>query len=809
MSVNNIVVTGNISASELQKILSEHFKGEKSVIVSEGKGEEGAAEQRSRGNSKEDDETSLLNSILVSSTAYPELKANFAAKVKEVNKIEKSNKQALSSVQIFQQQQKQLFDEFVLLRQRYDEQRTSLLDTLWDKCAPFHAELSEIPIQEDEQFLEDMDHIGIYNLGNNLGEGQFATVRGCTVSHTRGNPKIHDFNTEYAIKTLNKDKLLSFHSLKRVSNEVKILKMLSNEYIVRIVDVIQTKMKLYIVTEKGGPDLFEFFEEHGVDGIPEPWAREIMKCIVMGVAYCHNLKVCHRDLKPENILLTFDAENSRCISLKLCDFGLASEYKDNTPFTDFCGSPGFFAPEMITRGSYFGNKVDKWSCGCILLELVLGHERFCELWMGSYDYEVMQEKATFSSEIKASLERLKSELDFSDELNNFIMQFLQLKPQNRPSMKQILGHEWLALSDREKIQAGIMLSDGTASPEAVDSRMRVDVGGADDRSQSPIPGAPIGTPDRPSELHRASSGGHLGGDDSVDPELVKKIYNNQSQKERKVFEDFNQDKTDRDQVHLPPIEPPTPNVGQARKILLRGADLANKIAHSNSSSAMNTPVSSPGGGSVDWRGEMGTPTHKMSGSAVGASLSPAGTSNGPNMHGPGLHRAGSGNVEDLSMSPSHTPIGKGSHVPAVNSPLLQHSQSAQILSLHRVESMLNTIGEDEKDGGGNTARGMPSSRRGSLKPPPKDLSATADEEKALSRGSSFGPQGVGEGEGKDGGAILINSPTNAAAAAAAAAGGSHRPASVTRRGSFKGLLPKELGPVVLAVPADAPPPYSE
>lgn len=33
------------------------------------------------------------------------------------------------------------------------------------------------------------------------------------------------------------------------------------------------------------------------------------------------------------------------------------------------------------------SKADVWSLGCILLELVLGHDDFCRLWMTAYDRE--------------------------------------------------------------------------------------------------------------------------------------------------------------------------------------------------------------------------------------------------------------------------------------------------------------------------------------------------------------------------------------------------------------------------------------
>jgi hypothetical protein len=80
----------------------------------------------------------------------------------------------------------------------------------------------------------------------------------------------------------------------------------------------------------------------------------------------------------------------------------------------------------------------------------------------------------------------------------------------------------------------------------------------------------------------------------VDPELLKSAFHNFSDKERKMYEHYNADP--KHHLNLPPIEPQTPNVGMARKILLRGADLANKIQHGApspvGSSGTSTPVRS-------------------------------------------------------------------------------------------------------------------------------------------------------------------------------------------------------------------------
>ena len=130
-------------------------------------------------------------------------------------------------------------------------------------------------------------------------------------------------------------------------------------------------------------------------------------------------------------MLTFDYKKNEIIDLKLCDFGLGAYFEPKVQLTDFCGSPGihcffifvicmitdfssmtmisnlifffnvffalliifllvinffhinvffsllfiivgFFCPEMITQGAYYGDKSDVWSIGGIMLELILG-----------------------------------------------------------------------------------------------------------------------------------------------------------------------------------------------------------------------------------------------------------------------------------------------------------------------------------------------------------------------------------------------------------------------------------------------------
>ena len=346
-----LIVYGKISPEELADALKKAFP-DRNITVSTSKSD--------RNPSKSLSPNEVLVGSLQQDATFRTIADTLKEKEKELKESEESASKAVISIQALHKQQQALFDEFVLLRQRYDEQKTSTVSILWNQCAKYHPDLRQIPPMEDTTtFVENDEIIGSLVVGEALGEGQFATVKSCTMSGSEH---------EYALKIIKKDRITSFTSLMRVSNEIDNLRQLKSPYVVSVAQVIHTQNMLYIVTEKGGSDLFEFFDEHP-DGVPENWAREIISCVLKGVLYCHDQGICHRgmitrifqlkdflklvkffkitDLKPENILLTFDPVEERCTDLKLCDFGLSTKFKAKTLLTDFCGSPGkFFSIDM-------------------------------------------------------------------------------------------------------------------------------------------------------------------------------------------------------------------------------------------------------------------------------------------------------------------------------------------------------------------------------------------------------------------------------------------------------------------------------
>lgn len=230
---------------------------------------------------------------------------------------------------------------------------------------------------------------------------------------------------------------------------------------------------------------------------------------------------------------------------------------------------GFFAPEMISTGSYLGDKVDVWSVGCILLELVLGHERFCDIWMVAYDYDILQNKEQFTITINETVDQLPDMLNFSNDLNDFILRFLELKPIKRPTIRSLAVHPWLEGELDEAVAAG-----------ALASRL---YGSSDARPWSP----PSLSPSQSFSL----DGGELK-DPHVSQEVLRAAYNNLSEKERRQMEEYIlQRKNGEKEIKLPPIMPQTPNIGNAKKILRKGNELASRSYGPSESQQFFTPDS--------------------------------------------------------------------------------------------------------------------------------------------------------------------------------------------------------------------------
>lgn len=95
----------------------------------------------------------------------------------------------------------------------------------------------------------------------------------------------------------------------------------------------------------------KYFEEN----ILINWLMQIS----LGLSYLHKKIIIHRDIKPENILLLKNG------LIKICDFGLARQYKNKSELnkkSTLAGTFCFISPEMKTTKIY-NEKTDIYSLG--------------------------------------------------------------------------------------------------------------------------------------------------------------------------------------------------------------------------------------------------------------------------------------------------------------------------------------------------------------------------------------------------------------------------------------------------------------
>lgn len=254
-----------------------------------------------------------------------------------------------------------------------------------------------------------------YEIGKLLGQGNFAKV-------------YHASNLEtgqiVAVKVIDKEKNLKVGMVDQIKREICVMRVVKHPNIVQLHEVLATKTKIYLVMEyvQGG----ELFNKIAKGKLKEDIARMYFQQLISAVDFCHSRGVYHRDLKPENLLLD---ENG---SLKVTDFGLSTlveSSQENMLLHTTCGTPGYVAPEVVSRKGYDGAKADIWSCGIILYVLLAGYLPFS-------DSNLMEMyKKMWKAEYKCPNW-------FSHEVRKLQSRILNPNPSKRISIEKITENPW-------------------------------------------------------------------------------------------------------------------------------------------------------------------------------------------------------------------------------------------------------------------------------------------------------------------------------------------------------------------------------
>ena len=262
-----------------------------------------------------------------------------------------------------------------------------------------------------------------YKIVRKLGEGNFSTVKLATHSLT---------GEKVAIKILEKTKVTKLEEKERINRELAIMRKLNHYNIVKLYQIVETKLTIYLIQENvPGKEFMEYLTKKGK--LKEVEACKFFHQIISALEYMHQCGVAHRDFKPENILITEDDT-----VLKIIDFGLGNIYKNSQLLKTACGSPCYAPPEMIKEESYDGAKSDIWSSGIILYLMLCGKLPFYH----------EQNQIMYEQILSGKFEHPNF---LSDNAKDLLDKIIEVDPKKRLNFEEIKSHPWFNIIDKNEL----------------------------------------------------------------------------------------------------------------------------------------------------------------------------------------------------------------------------------------------------------------------------------------------------------------------------------------------------------------------
>ncbi|XP_067871381.1 death-associated protein kinase 2 isoform X3 [Heterodontus francisci] len=269
-----------------------------------------------------------------------------------------------------------------------------------------------------------------YEIGEELGSGQFAIVKKCCEKST---------GIEYAAKFIKKRQVrASRRGVRReeIEREVNILQQIQHPNIITLHDVYENKTDVVLILELvSGGELFDFLAQK--ESLSEEEATAFIKQILDGVNYLHSKNIAHFDLKPENIMLL---DKIPIPHIKLIDFGLAHKIEDGVEFKNIFGTPEFVAPEIVNYEP-LGLPADMWGIGVITYILLSGASPF----LGETKQETLANISAMDYDFDEEFFSHTSEL-----AKDFIKNLLVKDTRKRLNIKDALSHPWIMSHQKEE-----------------------------------------------------------------------------------------------------------------------------------------------------------------------------------------------------------------------------------------------------------------------------------------------------------------------------------------------------------------------
>ncbi|XP_076665242.1 TBC domain-containing protein kinase-like protein [Andrena cerasifolii] len=224
------------------------------------------------------------------------------------------------------------------------------------------------------------------------------------------------------------------------------LKTIQHPHLSTYLDIIRSKHeRIVVVTEYNG-DPLSSKENLGTDDI----IKIAFQCL-LGLHCMNTLDLVHRHLSPDNILI------NKSGNVQLYNFGLYYMTDSGRNVCFPIGYPKYTAPEVFLSAGVSSPKVDSWSLGMIIAELLLGRS----IWPGVKLSQCLRKVLSLIHCETSVFERLAREnncyntyKELPDKIKEFIDSCLQIHPLNRKIPEELLKlpifEEYLLKAEKEK-----------------------------------------------------------------------------------------------------------------------------------------------------------------------------------------------------------------------------------------------------------------------------------------------------------------------------------------------------------------------
>ena len=166
---------------------------------------------------------------------------------------------------------------------------------------------------------------------------------------------------EVAIKKLKYEKLKG-GKLRVFQREVTILATAEHPCLLHLVGATDTPPYCIVTEWLDGGSLYTLL--HTQRELTGSQKTMIAFDIARGMQFLHSRQILHRDLKSPNVLLDND------MHAKICDFGYSRIADNHDVMTKNVGTPHWMAPELLDSNSGYDLKVDVFSYGIVLWEIL-------------------------------------------------------------------------------------------------------------------------------------------------------------------------------------------------------------------------------------------------------------------------------------------------------------------------------------------------------------------------------------------------------------------------------------------------------